>query len=300
MEAERHPHNVKKYCSDLTALSDPQWQAQRHALPGTATEAYGTSEYPRKRQAFAQNLPGQPCTGDACCVQSSSRAMHPPARAAELQCCAQPALMQQTHQQSGHEQGGSLQSSSAVDTIEAASSRLQHTSRPDAYFAEQQEQSRPGPALMHSNEHEHEGQAEFTGPASEAEHGSIKQGPKELSLIMEDDGGYVIPVVMTNTDIRMPVSAPAGVARSRAEPEAQAGRPRRSRAAALACQVRPPLLHDTCMAHMQGPSLDLQCSVILAGALHRGPLSEGTCTQNLKCHTCIWLSQPMGTKYSAL
>jgi hypothetical protein len=53
---------------------------------------------------------------------------------------------------------------------------------------------------------------------------------------MEDDGGYVIPVVMTDRDIRMPSAPKAKQARHKPEPEA---RPRRSRAAAIACQVKP-------------------------------------------------------------
>ena len=248
MEAERQSHNVKEFCSDLTALSDPQWQARRQLLPGNTADAYGTREYPHKRQAVSHELPDHACMDEACCAQSSS---HLPARAFELQCCAQPGPAQQTHQQSGHEQQRSLQSSSVAGTVEAASSRFQHASWPPGCV---KQESNPGTSLSLSSEHNHDGQAMGLPPAAEAGPGSSKQGEHDLSFIMEDDGGYVIPVLLTDLDIRMPVSMPARAPRPKAEPETQPGRPRRSRAAALACQVRPPLEHHSCMAYVQNLS----------------------------------------------
>ena len=244
MEAERQSHNVTEFHSDLTALSDPHWQARRQFLPGIAADAYGTNEYPHKRQAVTHGVLDHPCMDDACCAHSSSQPVHPPARVLELQCCTEPALLQQVHQQSGHEQQSSLQSSSAVDAPEAASSRHQHPGRPPAYPAEKG-MSKAGVCLSHSSEHRDERQAGGPPPAAEIERGSIQQEEQGVSLVMEDDGGYVIPVVLTDRDIRMPASMPARVPRSRAEPEGQAGRPRRSRAAAIACQVRPCPMHDS-------------------------------------------------------
>ena len=262
MEAERHSHNVKEFRSDLTALSDPHWLAQRQVLPGITADAYGMSEYPHKRQALSQDLPDHTCPDDPCCAHSSSQPVRSPAGAVELQCCTQPGLLQQTHQQSRHEQQSSLQSSSAADAVEAASSRQhQHDNRPPGNAADK-EQSNPGVSLSPSSEPEHGWQAGVLPLAAEAEHGSVEQEDPELSRIMEDDGGYVIPVVLTNKDIRMPVSMPARAARSKAEPEAQAGRPRRSRAAALACQVRHCPVHDPCMAHAQVLSCILQQSAL--------------------------------------
>lgn len=245
MEAERQSHNVNEFCSDLTALSDPQWQARRQLLPGNTADAYGTSEYPHKRQAVSHELPDHPCMDEACCAQSSS---HLPARAAELQCCAQPGLLQQAHQQAVREQHSSLQSSSVAGAVETVSSRPQHASWLPSCA---KKDSNLGTSPTHSGEHKHDGHARGLPAAAEAGANSSKQGGEELSLIMEDDGGYVIPVILTDLDIRMPVSMPARAPRTKAEPDTQPGRPRRSRAAALACQVRPPLEHHPCVAHVQ-------------------------------------------------
>ena len=257
MAAERQSHAVKEFGSDLTALSDPHWQARRQFLPGIAADAYGSSDYPHKRQAVVHSPPDHPCMDDACCVHSSLQAAHPPARVLELQCCTEPGMMQQLHQQSGHEQQSSLQSSPAADAAEAASSRHQHASRPPAYPAEKG-QSKAGASLSHRSERQNERPAGVQPSAAEVEHASDKQDDQGLSLIMEDDGGYVIPVMSTDIDIRMPASMPARVPRSKAEPEAQAGRPRRSRAAAIACQVRPLPMRDSCVRRPLHASSGLQ------------------------------------------
>ena len=275
MEAERQSHNVKEFGSDLTALSDPHWQARRQFLPGIAADAYGTSEYPHKRQAVVHGPPDHPCMDDVCCAHSSSQPVHPPARVLELQCCTEPALMQQMYQQSGREQQSSLHSSVAADaaSAEAASSGHKHASRPPAYPAEK-EQSKAGASLSHSSERQDERPAEGLPPAAEVEHGSPEQEDQGVSLVMDDDGGYVIPVLLTDMDIRMPVSMPARVPRSKAEPEAQAGRPRRSRAAALACQVRPFPLIDSCVALVQALTCILQRYILpinIDAMLHGGP-----------------------------
>ena len=234
MEAHRQQaHDVKEYGSDLTTLADPHWQMHRQGFAGDTQDAYGSSDYPHKRQAVAHESPGHSYTEEPCWTQSSSQLGHQQVKAAEPQCCTQPGVAPQQVERTAYEQ----QSSSSAEAFQP-SSRRQLASRAATQQAHE-EQSHPSTSLIHHREQSPEGRAGTPQPALKAEQESSKdeEGPK---LVMEDDGGYSIPVVMTDRDIRMPASSPTKAPRIKSEPDAQAGRPRRSRAAAIACQVRPP------------------------------------------------------------
>lgn len=232
MEAQRQQaHDVKEYGSDLTTLADPHWQVHRQGFAGDTRDAYGSSDYPHKRQAVAHESPAHSYTEEPCWTQSSSQLGHQQVKAGEPQCCAQPGVAQQKVERTAYEQ----QSSSSAEAFQP-SSRRQLASRAAKQQAHE-EQSHPSTSLIHHREQSPEGGVGTPPPAVKAEQESSKdeEGPK---IVMEDDGGYSIPVVMTDRDICIPASSPTRAPRIKAEPDAQAGRPRRSRAAAIACQVR--------------------------------------------------------------
>ena len=225
MEVHKQAEGLTDVRSNLTSLADPNWRAH---VQGDSSIAAEMDSPPRKRQAVSQSLdrPSHanvpfwtPRPFQAHGVEAGGPAVP--------QCCAQPAAMQQLSQQPAHEHYSSLQKSCAGEARSPSSSRLQHTTAADPAHHE------PVPADKRqalSEQQQHQASA-----AGGAETSSSQD--KHL-LAMEDDGGFVVPVVLTARDIRMPRASRAR--RSAAEPVPPAGRPRRSRAAALACQVRPP------------------------------------------------------------
>lgn len=227
MEVHKQAEGLTNVRSDLTSLADPNWRAHAQGDSSIAAEA---DRPPRKRQAVSQSLdrashasvpfwtsgPFQAHGAEAC-------------GAAVPQCCAQPAAMHRQPQQPAHEHHSSLLRTSTGETCSPSSSRLQHRSMAaPAHCAPVPADGRQAP------------------PAEQQRHQPLAGGGLETSrgcekhlLVMEDDGGFVVPVVLTDRDIQMPGASRAR--RGAPAPAPAAGRPRRSRAAALACQVRLPL-----------------------------------------------------------
>lgn len=235
METQSQAENPHAFSSDLTSLADPHWQAHAYAQTGRATDTEGSADRPWKRQAVDHPSEEPRKAQESCCTQSPSQHGHQPGKATESQCCTHPEVVQQWHQQPSHEQGSSLQSSSTAEACKAGS-RQQGGSRMAGDRAQEEQKHRD--ASQSHGVSRTQGTERGIQPPSEAGlEGSQGQG-KPL-LVMEDDGGYVVPVMMTDREIRMPAGPSAKNSRLRAEAEAQATRPRRSRAAALACQVKP-------------------------------------------------------------
>ena len=225
MEVRKQAEGLTNIRSDLTSLADPNWRA--HAQGNSSIPAQ-TDSPPRKRQAVSQSL-DRPLHAS---VPSWSPSPFKSNRAetcgpAVPQCCAQPAAMHRQTQQPAEEHHSSLQSSCTGEACSPSSSRIPHRSTADPTHRE------PVPA------------GERQAPIKQQRHQSSAAGGFETSsnqesplLVMEDDGGFVVPVVLTDRDIQMPGASQAR--RGAAASVPPAGRPRRSRAAALACQVRPP------------------------------------------------------------
>ena len=225
MDVHKQAEGLRNVSSDLTSLADPNWRA--HAQGDSSIAAKADSP-PRKRQAVSQSL------------DRPSHASMPfwspgpfQAHRAEVcgpavpQCCAQPAALHRQPQQPAHEHHSSLQRTLTGEACSPSSSRLQHRSTADPAHHD------PDPANWHH------------APMEQQRHQPSAAGGLETSsnqdkhlLVMEDDGGFVVPVALTDRDIQMPGAPRAH--RGAAEPVPPAGRLRRSRAAALACQVRPP------------------------------------------------------------
>ena len=226
MEVHKQAEGLTNVRSDLTSLADPNWRAHAQGDSSIAAEA---DSPPRKRQAVSQSLdrashanvpfwtpgPFQAYGAETC-------------GPAVPQCCAQPATMHRQPQQPAHEHHSSLLSTSTGEACSPSSSRLQHRSTAASAHCE------PVPADGRQAPAEQQRHQPSAGGGLET---SSNQG-KHL-LAMEDDGGFVVPIVLTDRDIQMPGASRAR--RGAPAPAPPAGRPRRSRAAALACQVRPPL-----------------------------------------------------------
>ena len=225
MEVHKHAEGLTNVRSDLTSLADPNWRA--HAQGDSIVTADKDSP-PRKRQAVSQSLdrpsnasvpfwtpgPFQAHGAEAC-------------GPAVPQCCAQPAAMHRQPQQPAHEHPSSTQSTSTGEGCSPSGGRLQHRSKAAPVH--------PEPVPAGRDQAPNEQQRHQPSVAGGLETSSDQE--KHL-LVMEDDGGFVVPVALTDRDIRMPGARRAR--RGAAAPAPPAGPPRRSRAAALACQVSLP------------------------------------------------------------
>ena len=225
MEAERQTPDLKPFSSDLTSLADPHWQEHRQGYSGAAADPYNGSDYPHKRQALAHGSDERSTPANEIHRHQASL-QH--GQTAELQCCSQPAAPRREIEQFSREQHSSLQSSSTAAQACKPSIMPQHAISGGSHEAHREQSHASVSASDMQNMHLEEHPADQPLAAPAHHEGS-------LQIVMENDGGYVIPVVMTDRDIRMPSAPKAKRARHKPEPEA---RPRRSRAAALACQVK--------------------------------------------------------------
>ena len=227
MEAERQAPDLKPFSSDLTSLADPHWQAHRQGHSGAAADPYSGSDYPHKRQALVHGSDERSTPANEI-HRAQASLQH--GQTAELQCCSQPAAPQREIEQLSHEQHGSLQSSSTAAQACKPSTMPQHASSEGSHKAHREQSHASASASASDIQRLHLEEHPADQPLAPAQHEGT------LQIVMEDDGGFVIPVVMTDRDIRMPSSPKASRGRHKPEPEA---RPRRSRAAAIACQVKP-------------------------------------------------------------
>ena len=227
MEVHKQAEGLANVRSDLTSLADPKWRA--HAQ-GDSSDAVEGDSPPRKRQAVSQSLDrpshaSVPFWTPGAFQAHGAEACGP----AVPQCCAQPAAMHRQPQQPAHAHHSSLLSPSTGEACSPSSSRLQHRSMAAPARCEPV----PADGCQAPGEQQRHQPSAAGGPETSRDH------EKHL-LVMEDDGGFVVPVVLTDRDIQMPGAPRARRGTAAPAPAPPAGRPRRSRAAALACQVRPP------------------------------------------------------------